>query len=134
MLIGLLHTHRTLAYLMFLVALVNLVLALSKGRNDPGFARGLQLTHKIGVLMCGRVNLLLGVVLWHVHGGWPITTWWMWAALLLWGPVEVIGKRMVAPEVALVRDGGQASGRLIAGVVAELVIIAIIFGLMSARP
>lgn len=134
MLIGLLHTHRTLAYLMFLVALVNLVLALSKGRNDPGFARGLELTHKIGILMFGRVNLLLGVVLWNVHGGWPITTWWMWVSFLLWGPIEVIGKRMVAPEVALVRDGGQASGRLIAGVAAELLVIAIIFGLMSARP
>lgn len=133
MLIGLMHTHRTLAYLLFLVALINLVLALSKGRNDPGFARGLHLSHKIGIMMLGRLNLVLGAALWYLKG-WPVTTWWLWVSFLLWGPVEVLGKRLVSPEVSHVQDGGQASGRLIAGVVAELLIVAVIFGLMSARP
>ncbi|MFT5682505.1 MAG: hypothetical protein ACI8RZ_003423 [Myxococcota bacterium] len=133
MLIGLMHTHRTLAYLLFLVALVNLVLALSRGRNDPGFARGLHLSHKIGIMMLGRLSLVLGAALWYLKG-WPITTWWLWVSFLLWGPIEVLSKRLVAPEVSLVQDGGQASGRLIGGVVGELLIIAVIFGLMSARP
>ena len=133
MLIGLMHTHRTMAYLLFLVALVNLVLALSKGRNDPTFARGLHLSHKIGILMLGRVNLVLGLALWHLKG-WPITTWWIWVSFLLWGPIEVLGKRLVTPELALVQDGGQGSGRLIGGVAAQLIVVAIIFGLMSARP
>ena len=127
------HTHKYLAYLLFVVALVNLVLALSKGRNDPSFARGLALTHKIGVLMLGRLTLVLGLALWHLKG-WSLTTWWIWVSLLLWGPMEVIGKRLIAPEVALVQDGGQASSRLLTGVVGQLLVVAIIFGLMSARP
>lgn len=132
MLIGLLQTQRTLAYLLFLVALVNLILALSKGRNDSGFARGISLTHRAGILIVGRINLLICAVVW-VLDGYPLTMSGVWTVLLLWVPVELIGQRMIAPEVALVQDGGQASGRLVAGVTLQLIAIAVIFGLMSAR-
>jgi hypothetical protein len=131
-LIGLLQTQRTLAYLLFLVALVNLIIALSKGRNDSGFARGLHLSHKIGILIVGRINVLIGVVIWILEGH-MLSMWGAWAALLMWVPVELIGRRLIAPEVSLVQDGGQASGRLVAGVTIQLLLIAVIFGLMSAR-
>jgi hypothetical protein len=131
-LIGLLQTQRTLAYLLFLVALVNLIIALSKGRNDSGFARGLHLSHKVGILIVGRVNVLIGVVI-LVLEGQMLSMWGAWAALLMWVPVELIGRRLIAPEVTLVQDGGQASGRLVAGVTIQLLLIAVIFGLMSAR-
>lgn len=131
-LIGLLQTQRTLAYLLFLVALVNLIIALSKGRNDSGFARGLHLSHTVGILIVGRINVLIGVVVWILEGH-MLTMWGAWAALLMWVPVELIGRRLIAPEVTLVQDGGQASGRLVAGVTIQLLLIAVIFGLMSAR-
>ena len=132
MLIGLLQTQRTLAYLLFLLALVNLIIALSKGRNDSGFARGLHLMHKVGILMIGRLHLLIGTGIWFLEGA-SLTMWGFWASLLLWVPVELIGRRMIAPEVTLVQDGGQASARLVAGVATQLLLIAVIFGLMSAK-
>lgn len=134
MLIGMLHTHKTLAYAVFLVALVNLVIALSKGRTDPAVARILHWTHTIGLLMVGRLNIVVGFVLWILMGAQTAGTLYLWVSLLLWGPVEAVSKRMVKPEVALVQDGGTGSGRLVAGTAIELVCIVVIFGLMSARP
>ena len=131
-LIGLLQTQRTLSYLLFLVALVNLILALSKGRNDPGFARGLHLSHKVGILVMGRINVLIGVGVWILEGA-ALTMWGFWVSLLLWVPVELIGRWMIAPEVSLVQDGVQASARLVAGVAVQLLMVAMIFGLMSAK-
>lgn len=134
MLIGMLHTHKTLAYAVFLVALVNLVIALSKGRTDPAVARVLHWTHTIGLLMAGRLNILVGFVLWGLMGAQTSGTLYLWVSLILWGPIEAVSKRMVKPEIALVQDGGTGSGRLVAGTAIELVCIVVIFGLMSARP
>ena len=53
MLIGLLHLHRTLAYLLFGVALMNVGLTLSRGRTDPrmaGFVGGIT---RYGIRMGG---------------------------------------------------------------------------------
>ena len=131
-LIGLLQTQRTLSYLLFLVALVNLIIALSKGRNDPNFARGLRLSHRVGILATGRLTVLISVGIWLLEGA-SLTMWGFWVSLLLWVPVELIGQRMIAPEVSLVQDGGQASARLVAGVASQLLLVAVIFGLMSAK-
>ncbi len=134
MLIGMLHTHKTLAYAIFLVALVNLVLATSKGRTDPTMAKVLHWTHTAGLLMAGRLNIVVGFVLWFLMGMSTTGTIYLWISLILWGPIEVASKRMVKPEVALVQDGGQGSSRLVMGTAIELVCIVVIFGLMSARP
>ncbi|MCK6503031.1 hypothetical protein L6R53_06490 [Myxococcota bacterium] len=130
---GLLHLHRTLGYLVFVLSLVGLVLALTKARTDARAARLMDQLHRFGLLMAGRLNILIGVATLAV-GIWPWTTWWAWAGLLLWAPVEIVNKRMISPELALARDGGAASTRLVAGAAAELVLIVAIFGLMSARP
>ncbi len=128
------HSHSTLAYLMFLVAMGNLLLVLTKGRTDPAFAGWLRWSHSIGILWAGRLNLLLGAGLTFTHESYTSVPWWAAVAVVLWMPVEVLGKRLVKPEVSLVQDGGQASGRLAIGAAGQLIIIAIIFGLMSARP
>lgn len=133
MLIGLLHLHRTLGYLVFFVALVNLVLVITKGRTDPRAAKVLHYLHAVGLMGAGRLNLVIGIGLLLV-GSWPATTWWAWAGLVLWGPVEAVSKRLVKPEVALVQDGGAGSSRMVMGAAIELVCIIAIFGLMSARP
>lgn len=130
---GLLHLHRTLGYLIFFLSLVDLVLALTKARTDPRAARLMDQLHRFGLLMSGRLNILIGIATMALLDV-PWATWWAWAGLLLWAPVEIVNKRMISPELALAKDGGNASTRLVAGAAAELVLIVAIFGLMSARP
>ena len=125
--------HKVLAYLIFLAALANLVLALTKGRTDARMARILRWGHRAGVLGAGRLAVVVGLGLFHALP-YSLGTWWIWGSLLLWGPVEVLGKRLVRGEVDAVVDGGQASGRLVLGVGLQLVCVVIIFGLMSVRP
>lgn len=134
MLIGLLHLHRTLGYLLFFVALLNLVVVITKGRTDPRAAKALRYMHSFGLLAVGRLNLVVGIALWAVSPQWSLATWWAWAGLVLWGPIEAVSKRMVQPEIALVQDGGSGSSQLVLGTAIELVCVVTIFGLMSARP
>jgi hypothetical protein len=131
--IGLLHLHRTLAYLVFLVALADMVLALTKARTDPRMATILRWSHSVGVIWAGRVTLVVGGAL-MVVSHLPLATWWIWVCLLLWGPVEAVAVRLVKPDVQAVLDGGTASGRLVGGTLVQLVCIVTIFGLMSVRP
>lgn len=130
---GLQHLHRTLGYLVFFLSLANVVLALTKARTDARAARLMDQVHRFGLLMAGRLNVVIGIATLAVVG-WPWMTWWAWAGLLLWAPVEVVNKRLIAPELAIARDGGTASTRLVAGAAIELVVIVAIFGLMSAQP
>lgn len=133
MAVGLLHLHKSLAYLVFLVALADVVLALTRARTDPRMAGMLRWTHGVGLMWGGRLTLLCGIG-YSVASGYPLATWWLWVSLLLWGPMEAVGKRLVGPEIQAVRDGGQASGRLLSGVGIQLVCVVIIFALMSVRP
>ena len=130
---GLLHTYETLAHLLFLVAMLNLVLVLAKAGSDETIARLVRYSHEIGILWFGRAMLLIGcgVIL---TGGSILQEWGLWASLLLWWPVEALGRRFVKAELRLVEDGGQAASRLTTGATVELICILIIFGLMSARP
>lgn len=128
--IGLIHGHKSLAYLMFGIALINVVLALMPNRN----AKVLKILHTI-LMNTGRLTLLIGLSIWMVKwSGAPVLNmWWAWSALLLWGPVEVLAKRMVKPDIQYLLDGGQSSKNLVIGTVGQLLIIAIVFGLMSAK-
>jgi len=128
--IGLIHGHKSLAYLMFGIALINVVLALMPNRN----AKVLKILHTI-LMNTGRLTLIIGLSIWAVKwSGAPILNmWWAWSALLLWGPIEVLAKRMVKPDIQYLLDGGQSSKKLVMGTVGQLIIIAVIFGLMSAK-
>lgn len=128
--IGLIHGHKSLAYLMFGIALINVVLALKPNRS----AKALKILHTV-LMNIGRLTLLVGVSLWMIK--WSaapvLNMWWAWSALLLWGPIEVLAKRMVKPEIQYLMDGGQSSSKLVIGTVGQLLIIAVIFALMSAK-
>ena len=128
--IGLIHGHKSLAYLMFGIALINVVLALMPNRN----AKVLKILHMI-LMNTGRLTLIIGLSIWAVKwSGAPILNmWWAWSALLLWGPIEVLAKRLVKPDIQYLLDGGQSSKKLVMGTVGQLLIIAVIFGLMSAK-
>lgn len=130
MVIGLLHTHTSLAYLIFLVALIDLVLVLAKARSDASIAKIVRWSHEIGILWFGRVTILAGLAF-VLASHYPLTSWWIWVSVLLWGPVEAMGRRFVKAELQLVEDGGEASSRLTTGTVVQLLCIVIIFGLMS---
>jgi hypothetical protein len=129
---GLLHTYETLAHLLFLVAILNLVLVLAKAGSDENIARILRYSHEIGILWFGRAMLLAGCGI--IFAGGNLQEWCLWASILLWGPVEALGRRVVKTELRLVEDGGRAASRLTTGATIELLCILIIFGLMSAQP
>lgn len=133
-LIGLLHLHRTLAYLLFVLALVNVGLTLARARSDARSAAIVGGITRFGVRMGGGLTVLGGVGLWAMRPDLPLSTGWTWASLILWLPVELCGSRLILPEVAFVKDGGQATNRMLLGTLGQLLLIAIIFGLMSARP
>ena len=128
--IGLIHGHKSLAYLMFGIALINVVLALMPNRS----AKTLKVLHMV-LMNVGRLTLLVGLSVWIVKwSGAPFANmWWAWSALILWGPIEVLAKRMVKPEIQYLMDGGQSSSKLVKGTVGQLLIIAVIFALMSAK-
>jgi hypothetical protein len=108
-------------------------LAIAGARTNPSLGQALRWSHSIGTIWLGRVIVLLGLVLWNRMPHIGVGAFWIWASLLLWGPVEVAGKRFVAAELKLVRDGGSASGRLWVGALIQLFCIVAIFGLMSAH-
>lgn len=128
--VGLIHGHKSLAYLMFGIALINVVLALKPNKS----AKALKILHTV-LMNTGRLTLVVGLSLWIlVWGGTPVLNmWWAWSALLLWGPIEVLAKRLVKPEIQYLMDGGQSSSKLVTGTVGQLLIIAVIFALMSAK-
>ncbi len=128
--IGLIHGHKALAYLMFGFALLNLGLVLFPKKNG----KLIKILHSV-VLNVGRLALVLGVSIWAVKwSGAPILNmWWAWSALFLWGPMEVVAKRLVKPDIAYLLEGGDASNKLTIGIGVELLIVTIIFGLMSAK-
>ena len=139
MYIGLLHSHTGLAYVLFLAALLNLACALVPGaKSNDGqsrpIARVMKVSHII-VLNAGRVNLLIGlgmIFMLDVLSN-PLSYWWAWLSLLLWGPVEVAAKRLVKPEIQYIQDGGQPTKRLLLGTGIQLVLVATIFGIMHAK-
>jgi len=128
--IPLLHTHRSLAYVIFALALIHLMVVLSPGRNAPGFAKGLYYSHLVGIIWAGRVNLIIGVALTLAAkmGLWP---WWIWVSIAAWGGVEVAAKRMITPELHLAMQGANPSASLWKGALIELISIGVIFGLIS---
>ena len=128
--VGLIHGHKSLAYLMFGIALINVVLALKPNKS----VKALKILHT-ALMNIGRLTLVIGLSLWMlVWRGTPdINMWWAWLVLLLWGPIEILARKIVKPEIQYLMDGGQFSNKLVTGTVGQLLIIAIIFALMSAK-
>ncbi len=133
MLTGMQHLHQSMAYLVFLAAILGLVMVVAGASRKPKLARVTNLLHRFGLLMLGRLVLLLGIGL-VIPLGYSYATMWVWLSILLWVPVEITGKRFVKAELATVMGGDSATNKLMMGAAIQLVCVVAIFGLMSVRP
>ncbi len=131
--IGLNHLHTNLAHLLVLVALVNMILAVLGAGKKASLASIMAKSHKFGVMMLGRLIYVAGLGL-AIVAGHSFAQPWILAGVLLWGVVEVAGKRMVSPELEGAADGGVGSGKLMAGAAIQLIVIVAIYGLMQMKP
>ena len=132
--IGLLQSLSGVAYIIFVAAIVNLVLALAPNQNASTTSKMMTVFHQI-LMWGGRLNLLIGIALWGLH--FPslsaLNRWWGVFALLLWAPVEVIANKMINPDLRYMRDGAPSSKKLVLGTGVQLVLVAAIFGIMHAK-
>jgi hypothetical protein len=129
------HTHKDLGYLVFALLVLQFLLVLSGGADKPGLRRALDIIQTLAVRVVGPILLLAGFYLWHKIG-LSVGTWWIWVSFLLWGPMEIVGKRMVRPALEPSDshpDAPPKSGKLLLGVFLQLVIVIAIFGLMTAN-
>ena len=88
---SLLSIHQLLAYLIFIVAIADVVLVLTKARSDARLATILHWCHTLGVIWAGRIALVVGMALWHSRG-WGVGTWWIWVSLACWGPAYKLSR------------------------------------------
>ena len=137
MLVGLLHSHSGLAYVVFFAALLNLFLGLkaTTSKEVSAVYAPLRWSHLI-FLWGGRFNVLLGLIFWMMGNFIALNLtqqWWAILSLLLWGPIEVMSKRFVQPELEVLSAGAKADKRLTIGVAVQLLCITLIFGMMSAH-
>jgi hypothetical protein len=130
--VGLIHLHKSLAHLLVLASLLSMILAVAGAGKKASLANVMSKTHQYGVLMLGRVIYVAGLAT-AVLGGYPIFQPWLLAGLLLWGAVEVSAKRLVAPELEGVVDGGLGSTKLLVGAAIQLFVIVSIYGVMQMR-
>ena len=124
------HLHKSMAYLVILSALVDMILAVLGAGKKAGLARIMSKTHNFGLMMMGRLVYVLGFANVSMYGH-SFTNHAVIAGIVLWIPVEVVAKRMVKPELSDVIDGGRAGGRLMAGAAIQLLVIVAIFGMMD---
>ena len=133
MAIGLNHLHTNLAHLLVLCASVNLVLALLGGGRSAGVAAWVGRIHEYGIMMMGRLIYVAGLGLAMV-AGYAIMQPWILAGLVLWGAVEVSGKRLVTSALTAVADGGVETKKLVLGAAVQLVVIVTIYACMQMKP
>lgn len=127
------HGHKGLAYLLCLAVTLCLILAFTGASSKPGSARILNVINRFGVMMLGRINLVLGIAL-MISLGTSVLQLWIIASVLIWGAVEMARPRFIAPALARVTEGGKAGSGLLIGVLVQVVAVVAIFGLMTVRP
>lgn len=130
---GLNHLHTNLAHLLVLCALLNMILAVLGAGKKQSLASIMDKSHRFGVMMLGRLIYVAGFGLAMVTGH-LFTQLWILAGILLWGVVEVAGKRFVGAELSAVNEGGVGSSKLMIGAALQLLSIVVVYGLMQMKP
>jgi len=127
------HSHKYLGYLLSLLPMIQLVLVLAGARNKGSMARVVALIAGKGYNIFGGIIILLGFALFFVRG-YPMSSLFVWASLVLWAPIAICSKRMVLPECEAVMGGGSGSPRMLVGTVVQLLCMVAIVGLMTVKP
>ena len=130
---GLNHLHTNLAHLLVLCALLNMILAVVGAGKKQSLASIMDKIHRFGVMVLGRLIYVAGFGLAMVTGH-SFTQLWILAGILLWGVVEVAGKRFVGAELSAVNEGGVGSSKLMIGAALQLLSIVVVYGLMQMKP
>jgi len=125
------HLHKYLGYSIFILLVLQFLLALSGGGKKVGTRRILDIIQTVSIRIGGPIILLAGFYLWHSMNYW-LGTWWLLAAFFLWAPMEIVGKRMVRPALEH-SEGSENSSKLVLGATLQLVIVLAMFGLMTAN-
>lgn len=134
MLAPLQHGHQGLGYLIFALSLVGLVLGLLGAGDNPKLAAILDRVHRIGLLNVGRINVVAGIALLLVMNytaGYDMMRPGLWAGLLLWGPIEVIGKRKITAFVRGAHAGQGHRKDVLIGTALQFLLVVAIYGLMT---
>ncbi len=134
MLAPLQHAHQGLGYLIFALSLVGFVLGLLGAGDKPNLAAILDRVHRIGLLNVGRINVVLGIALllvMNAQAGYGLLRPGLWAGLLLWGPIEVLGKRKVTAFVRGDQAGQGHRREVLLGTGLQLALVVAIYGLMT---
>lgn len=130
---GLNHLHTNFANLLVFFALIGMILSVVGAIKKPSLAAIMTKSHKFGILMLGRLVYVAGLGL-AMTAGFSFSQPWILAGLLLWGVVEIAGKRLVTPELDKVIQGETGSIRLIAGAAIQLLVIVVVWGVMHMKP
>jgi hypothetical protein len=88
---------------------------------------------RFGVLLGGRLVLLVGAVL-FVAQGLGGSSWWLWVTVVLWAVVELAARRMIFPETELLELGSGTLRPVVVGTTLQLVAIVGIFVVMKVGP
>ena len=129
---GLVHLHRTLGYALMFLALANVAGALSVRQSPAHVGRAVGRSVRFGVLLGGRLVLLIGAGL-FVAEGLPASEWWLWVTIVLWAVVEIAARQMIFPETELLELGSGTLRPLVVGTTIQLLAIVGIFVLMTVR-
>lgn len=130
--VGLIHLHKGLAHLLVLFALVVMILSVAGAGKKVGMAKVMSKTHTYGVMMLGRLIYVAGLGA-AMAVGHSFMQPWVLAGIVLWGVVEVAGKRLISAELTAVLDGGVGSPKLMLGAAIQLVVIVVVYGAMQMR-
>jgi hypothetical protein len=133
MLMGMRHLHQTMAYLVLFSSVLSLILVFAGAASKPGLAKIMKISSQYGLMMLGRLVLIVGLGMTHpLNYSYGAT--WIWMSFLLWVPIEIVGKRFVKAGLSAVADGGEATSKLLPGAAIQLVCVVAIIGLMTVRP
>ena len=122
---ALLHSHSGLAYLILLAGLLNVGLALSVAKKPITVAKVMLWSHRV-LMWGGRFNIVLGFVFWYVIGFvnvGVVGNLWAFASVLIWGGIEVFGKRFTKEGLSVAVKGTPTGRKLLIGSSVQLILI-----------
>ena len=131
---GLLHGHSGLAYIFILSTTISMILSFVTKASGPkpGVIKLATILARFVETSCGGLIGLIGIGVW-VKGTWPITTWWLWVAVLGVGASGALIARGIKPALQSLSEGSEdQAGKWVGLAVGHWALVLGLFGLMHA--